>query len=408
VTDEAASAVAVAASGLAQETEDILDRLVQTVRVQMNMEVAFISRIEGDEFEFRNVAISGSDIDVAAGVIIPLGATHCQLVVESDAPVLLSDAQTDERSRNLVSTTVVGARSYIGVPVRLADGHLYGTLCCMSSEPSKTLSDRDIRFMSVLADVVASEIEFHERQSVGERNLRRAVESVISSDALTTVFQPIVELASGEVRGWEALSRIHSEPIKTVDAWFADASAAGLGVQLECFAISAAMQRFDFSSGAYLSLNASPATIVSGELEPMFEGYAGDQIVLEVTEHARVASYPDLLDALETMKKKGVRLAIDDAGAGYAGLRHILLLRPEIIKLDIVLARDIDSDPIRRALGSALVAFARELGAEIIAEGIETQPEYDALLELGIRCGQGFHIARPAPWGQCSFQAEQE
>jgi EAL domain-containing protein (putative c-di-GMP-specific phosphodiesterase class I) len=390
----------VAPSGLAQETEDILDRLVQTVRVQMNMEVAFISRIEGDEFEFRNVSVSGSDIDVAAGVVIPLGATHCQLVVESGAPVLLSDAAADERSAHLVSTTVGGARSYIGVPVRLADGHLYGTLCCMSAEPSATLSDRDIRFMSVLADVVASEIEFHERQSIGERNLRRAIESVISSDALTTVFQPIVDLATREVRGWEALSRIHSEPMKSVDAWFADASAAGLGIQLECFAISAAIQKFDFAAGAYLSLNASPTTIVSGELAGIFAGYPQNQIVLEVTEHARVASYPDLLDALEVLKKRGIRLAIDDAGAGYAGLRHILLLRPEIIKLDIVLTRDIDNDPIRRALGAALVAFAHELGAEIVAEGIETQPEYDSLLELGIGLGQGYHIAKPAPWGQ--------
>ena len=150
-------------------------------------------------------------------------------------------------------------------------------------------------------------------------------------------------------------------------------------------------------------MNASPTTIVSGELEPLFEGYPQNQIVLEVTEHARVASYPDLLDKLEVIKKRGVRLAIDDAGAGYAGLRHILLLHPEIIKLDIVLTRDIDTDPIRRALGSALVAFAHELGAEIIAEGIETKPEYDALLELGIELGQGYHIAKPAPWGQSTL-----
>ena len=150
-------------------------------------------------------------------------------------------------------------------------------------------------------------------------------------------------------------------------------------------------------------MNASPTTIVSGELEPLFEGYPQNQIVLEVTEHARVASYPDLLDKLEVIKKRGVRLAIDDAGAGYAGLRHILLLHPEIIKLDIVLTRDIDTDPIRRALGSALVAFAKELGAEIIAEGIETKPEYDTLLELGIELGQGYHIAKPAPWGQSTL-----
>ena len=260
------------------------------------------------------------------------------------------------------------------------------------------MSDRDVRFMSVLAEVVASEIEFHERQTVGERERRRTVEALLRGDSLAVVFQPIVNLATRAVCGWEALSRISGDPIQSVDAWFADANAAGLGIQLECFAISAALSEFDFTTGGYLSLNASPATVVSGELSYVFSGMPQDQIVLEITEHARVASYPDLLDALEQLRGQGVRLAIDDAGAGYAGLRHILLLHPEIIKLDIVLTRGIDSDPIRRALGSALKSFAAELGAQIVAEGIETKEEYAALLELGIDMGQGYHIAKPAPW----------
>jgi EAL domain-containing protein (putative c-di-GMP-specific phosphodiesterase class I) len=119
--------------------------------------------------------------------------------------------------------------------------------------------------------------------------------------------------------------------------------------------------------------------------------------VIEITEHARVDNYDELTYALDNLRAHGARIAVDDAGAGYASLQHILRLRPEIIKLDLTITRNVDSDPIRRALTAALVGFAREIGASIVAEGIETADEVNTLKHLGVPSGQGYHLGYPAP-----------
>jgi EAL domain-containing protein (putative c-di-GMP-specific phosphodiesterase class I) len=117
--------------------------------------------------------------------------------------------------------------------------------------------------------------------------------------------------------------------------------------------------------------------------------------VLELTEHNPVDDYPTLLDALDRFRRWGGRIAIDDTGAGYASFQHLLWLHPDIIKLDITLTRGINADPARRALAGALVGFATEIGAIIIAEGIEIPGDLAALQRIGIPWGQGYYLARP-------------
>jgi EAL domain-containing protein (putative c-di-GMP-specific phosphodiesterase class I) len=119
--------------------------------------------------------------------------------------------------------------------------------------------------------------------------------------------------------------------------------------------------------------------------------------VIELTEHAPASDYRSLREALDAFRRSGVRIAVDDAGAGFASLRHILELAPNIIKLDISIVRDIDTEVSHRALASALVGFAREMGTELIAEGVETAEEALALDALGIRLMQGYYLARPGP-----------
>jgi len=104
-----------------------------------------------------------------------------------------------------------------------------------------------------------------------------------------------------------------------------------------------------------------------------------------------------LLGALQPLRKNGMRLAVDDAGAGYSGLQHILQIRPDLIKLDMTLTRHINLDPARKALASALVAFARDTGSGIIAEGVETASELETLRGLGIEKAQGYFLGRPTP-----------
>jgi EAL domain-containing protein (putative c-di-GMP-specific phosphodiesterase class I) len=123
------------------------------------------------------------------------------------------------------------------------------------------------------------------------------------------------------------------------------------------------------------------------------------RIVVEITEHEPVDDYEELASALRPLRDLGVRIAIDDAGAGYASLRHTLAVDPDIVKVDISLTAGIEHDRAKRALASALISFADEMDITIVAEGIETEASLQALLELGVRYGQGFHIARPAPLG---------
>jgi EAL domain-containing protein (putative c-di-GMP-specific phosphodiesterase class I)/DNA-binding response OmpR family regulator len=244
--------------------------------------------------------------------------------------------------------------------------------------------------------------ELAERDAVDNRAQAKAVDTlkrlrnVLDSEALRMVFQPIAQLDSRDTIGYEALARFDHEPNQPPDMWFAEATAVGLGVDLELAAIHAALQDLPaLPADAFLALNLSPATAMTSRLAGLLARYPQDRLVLEITEHAQVEDYDDLRTALSPLRAGGVRLAVDDAGAGYAGLHHILSLCPDIIKLDITLVRDINHDPIKRALASSLVTFARDIGSTITAEGIETAEELDTLVDLGVPWGQGYYLGRP-------------
>jgi len=233
------------------------------------------------------------------------------------------------------------------------------------------------------------------REEEGRRRLER-IRAALEPGAIVPVFQPIVDLVSTRVVGYEALSRFQLEPRRGPDVWFAEASEVGLHEELEYAAIRLATDRFDdLPAGAYLSLNLSPSSCLSERLEHVLLGLPAERVVIEVTENAPVPDYEALRAGLQPLKAIGGRLAIDDAWAGFASLRHIVRLAPDIIKLDVALTRDVDTDRARRAMAAALVSFATEMGIVIVAEGIETQAEFDTLRALGVRYGQGFFLGRP-------------
>jgi PAS domain S-box-containing protein len=226
---------------------------------------------------------------------------------------------------------------------------------------------------------------------------RRRIIDVLAGDAPGMVYQPILALDTGAMLGVEALARFPGSPPLGPDVWFADAAAEGLGTELELKAIRTAIAQFgSLPRGIYLSVNASPETVASPRLPDILAGAPGDRLVLELTEHAHVEDYDALCTVLTRLRQRGIRLAVDDAGAGFASLRHILNLRPDLIKLDIGLTRGMDADPARRALATALLGFGAEIGAMIIAEGIETEAELATLKALGIRYGQGYLLGKPS------------
>lgn len=229
------------------------------------------------------------------------------------------------------------------------------------------------------------------------REVTARIRSVLDGPGPAVAVQPIVGLRDRRAVGMEVLSRFPPDR-RSPQAWFDEAERVGLREDLELRAIRAALPVFDHAPpGLYVAVNVSPETITSRRFGELMEQLPPDRVVLEVTEHAAVEDYEALTRSLAEFRRGGGRLAVDDAGAGFASLRHIVALQPDIIKLDISLTRNVDSDVARRSLARALISFASELSIVMVAEGIETPAEIETLRRLGVPYGQGFLLARPGP-----------
>ncbi len=222
------------------------------------------------------------------------------------------------------------------------------------------------------------------------------IREVLRDESIDIVFQPVLELETGRPVALEALSRFPGDSSLTPDRWFGQAWEVGLGVPLELLAVRHAARALPrLPSGIGLSVNASPPTVSSDAFLPAFG--AAERFTVELTEHLQIQDYRSFASALRPMRQAGGQVAIDDFGAGYASLRHILRLRPEWIKLDISLTERIDENPVAHALASALASFAQDVGLQVVAEGIETEEELETLTDVGFRYGQGFYFGLPAP-----------
>ena len=228
-------------------------------------------------------------------------------------------------------------------------------------------------------------------------DIRSQLNEIIVGHAFSPVFQPVVQLQTREIIGFEALTRFADGT--RPDRRFMEAEAAGMSVRLEVACLNEQLEAASWlPPGPWVSLNVSPA--LASAVVPLVSALerADREVVLEITEHVEIADYRILVAALDLVRGNA-RLAVDDAGAGYAGLRHILELSPEFVKLDISLVRHVDTDPARQAMVAGMAYFARTAGSELIAEGIETEQELETLISLGISLGQGYLFGKPGPVG---------
>jgi diguanylate cyclase (GGDEF)-like protein len=228
---------------------------------------------------------------------------------------------------------------------------------------------------------------------------------IVRPDAIRTVFQPIVALSSGEPVGYEALARFEGNTGLPPSWWFSQAHRFGLGAALEAQSVRAALDPGNRPPGTFLSLNLSPSALASRDVQQALpEDLNG--LVVEITEEERVLDVEALQRHLDPLRARGARIAVDDAGEGYAGLQQVMSMRADIIKLDRALVADVNSDPAKVALVGSLVHFARGTGASICAEGIETLQELRVLVHLGVAYGQGWALGRPSePWPRVNAEA---
>jgi diguanylate cyclase (GGDEF)-like protein len=213
--------------------------------------------------------------------------------------------------------------------------------------------------------------------------------------AMHMVFQPVLELATGRVCGYEALARIDGEPVRRPDQWFAQAHRAGLGAELEALAVRAALAVPDRPVGTFLALNVSPGALLAPPVVEILPADLSD-VVIELTEHELFTAEETLEACLSELRQRGARVALDDAGAGYAGLQQVIRIAPDILKIDRSLVHGAHSDPSRYALLEALVSFAGTTGAAVCGEGVEDLADLAALADLDATYAQGYALARPA------------
>lgn len=379
----------------------LVKRSLEAVRAHLGMDVAYVSEIVGDDSVFREVDAPGLEHLAKPGDVRSLEEVYCRHILEGRIPELIPDTAAVPLAAAMPITRAVPIGSHVSVPIRRDNGEIYGMFCCLSATPRESLNERDLHIVRAFAGLVAEEIGRDAADKAARAAKLAAVREAFRPGALAIYLQPICDMLTGDPVGYESLSRFSVGPVRSPDRWFADAAEVGLGLELECAAIEAAAALLpSLPEPLYLSVNAAPATVASGALDALLDCARPHRLVLEVTEHSHVDDYDALCGPLARLRDRGVRLAVDDAGAGFAGLQHILRLRPDLIKLDMALIRDIDADPARRALASAMQSFARQTGARLVAEGVETESERKALTALGFRFGQGYLFGRPAPHEQ--------
>lgn len=374
----------------------ILDQLLKATRIHMGMDIAFISQFEGGMRVFRHVDKPEGMEMVNVGACDPVDETYCKKVVEGQLPELIHNAQELSEARKLPATERIGVGAHLSVPIKLSDDTIFGTFCCFSFQVNHSLNERDVSLIRTFANIAAELVEQDVQYARQQQVKKERIENLLYNDDFSMVWQPIREIASARITGVEALARFPREPHATPPGWFDEAASVGLAGRLEMRAIEKGLQAIhELPQDAYVACNCSAAAIVAaGGIAP-FQDMPLNRIVLEITEHDVIDDYEALAELITPLRQQGLRVAVDDAGAGYASFRHILQLRPDLIKLDMSLTRDIDCDIGRRSLALSLVQFAREIDSTLVAEGVETQEELDTLADLGVELAQGYLLHQP-------------
>lgn len=381
-----------------EAVDSLIQDMLHGLRVALNMKVGFISEFAQQRRMFRYVDSDEDFRPFDVGDGDPLNKSYCSRIVDGELPELMGDARRNPIARTIPATMALPVVAHLSVPIRFSQGEVYGTLCCFSNQDVDTLSDKDLAILRLFADFVGKILEPRVHLARERQNLRQRIQSVIDDARFIIHYQPIFRVQDHELVGHEALTRFIAEPVRPPDQWFDEAIDIGLNVQLELTVIRRILADLHrFPSDTYVSINISPETILRGDIQNHFVGVPHHRIVLEVTEHASVGDYETIRRMLEPLRAKGIRVAVDDAGSGYASFRHILKLQPDIIKLDASLIHQIDKDPGSRALAAAIVRFAEEMDCRVVAEGVETESELAVLLALNVNKAQGYLLGHPQP-----------
>lgn len=346
-----------------------VQELLQEAREALGMPVAFIAR-----------SMSGRRVIAA---------------VDAAGPAPFSPGDED-------AADGAGLEAHVGVPIPLADGTVYGTLCAYGRQ-DRPADHRDATILHLVARSLGQRLSADAGRPAGAAPDRHAVvrdrlRQVLDADLLRVVYQPIVDVSSGEAVALEALTRFPDSFGRSTAEWFADAAEAGQTAALELAAIRhAAAALAELPRQVALTVNASAAVVLQPAFRRWLAGAAVERLILELTDQDPSYDEEAVLSALAPARAGGLRVAVDEAGAGYASMRPTTLrLEPDLLKLNVSLIRDVDTDRDKRALCRAIVAFAKSHGTRVVAVGVETAAQLTAVRRLDVDYVQGFHLAQPS------------
>ena len=338
------------------------------------------ARISGDEFAVIVRGVGGTDEPVGVAQRI-LGALS--------GPVQLGGTTVQARASIGVAVSDTGERGPEGLLER-ADRAMYA-----AKRNGKSC------WQLYSAETAAVDVPEHSTASWFAQTTEQRDEVLAlleRPDVIVPVFQPIVDLRTGLVAGYEALARFLPPFRRPPNTWFEQAHRVGLGGRLEVQALLAAIAAPGRSPDHWLSVNVSPSALASPELLESLPDRL-DGIVIEITETEHIPDVGPVGAAIDDLRARGALLALDDTGSGYAGLQHVIRLAPDMIKLDRSLVDGVHADPGRAALIEAFVRYARESHATVCAEGIESFSDLERLADLDVTLGQGWAIGHPGkPW----------
>ena len=376
------------------DAEQQIAELLRTARRSLHMSVAFLSRMDGTTQTLEVV-------DTRVPLLVQeknkqvQETSFCQAILDGRLPAVIDDVKRYPVAMALPSARIPRIRSYVSTPVTLSDGSLYGTFCAFGFTSDKELTGRDEALMKVLASAASVIIEPELREQQRRDDIDGRLDPMVASGGPSVVLQPIVDLATGVRVGAEALSRFPREWGKGPDVVFEEAHSIGRGHEVELLALRGAAAHLD-RVGGYVAMNVSPQTLLTPAFTALLADLPLDRVLLELSEHDPVEDYDALTTTLVPFRAAGMRLAIDDVGAGFSSLRHIVVTTPEVIKIDRSIVSGLDTDPVLSTLVGSLVEFARGIRARVVAEGVETADEAAELRGLGVDHGQGWHFGRPA------------
>ncbi|WP_308205093.1 sensor domain-containing phosphodiesterase, partial [Frankia tisae] len=383
------------------EPDTTVTELLGILRRHLGMDLAYLARADGDDLIIQVISGAGGRFGLAPGVRVRPDPRLYQSLLAGTLPKVITDTR---HNRHMIDVPVVKKLNigcYAATVVTDRDGEVFGVLGCISRDPRPDLRERDSRFLALVASYLSDAVVDLHRIWEAHSQVWRSISRMIDAGGPAIVYQPVVDLATGRIAAVEALSRFPCEPREPQRGprgWYSDATTVGLSAELELAAIRRALRALpQLPAVVDLGVNASPATITAGLLDVLRDDETCQRLIVEITEHEYFCDDAEVLRGVRELRARGVRIAADDIGTGYAGLEQLLELHPDIVKLDYLVTHGMDTDPARRATAAALVMISEEFGGRVIAEGIESPAERQTALDVRIPYGQGYLLGAPAP-----------